>query len=182
MSPRWEKKGTTMTDQSATVVDETPPEFSDAFNERDQSDSRKLEKAIDTFTEAVTKRRVAEPKKDHSFPNKWGLVKIEQKRTEHDIDDVPVCVNGKNVLLKRDEWTPVNWAFVEALRNAKHPIYGHKPGQLRQQVGMNTRFPHQVHEINEVEFKKLRAAATKRSLTMEDIPERYQSVVDISAA
>ena len=174
MSPRWEKK------EVEKVIDEPSPEFDGAFNERER-DEEKLEKAIDTFTEVVNKRRPKEPKKDYSLPKKWGLLKIEQKRTEHDIDDVPVCVNGKNVLLKRDEWTPLNWAFVEAIRNAKHPIYGHKPGQLRQQVGMNTRFPFQVYEITEQEFKTLRAIATKQSLTMNDIPERYRAVMDMAS-
>lgn len=175
MSPRWEKKD----GHGQGIVDETPAEFEGAFDDA-VKDEERLERAIDTFTDVVAKRKVREPKKDWSFPQKWGLVKIEQKRTEHDIDDVPVCVNGKNVVLRRDEWSPVNWAFVEALRNAKHPIYGHKPGQLRQQVGMNTRFPFQVYDLTEPEYKALRAIATKRSILREEIPERYRSVVEMS--
>lgn len=169
MSPRWEKKD---------VIDETPAEFSGAFDEVDKDE--KLTRALDTVIDAAVKRRPKEPKKDWSFPKKWGLIKIEQKRTEHDIDDIPICVNGKNVLVKRDEWTPLNFAFVNALREAKHPIYGHKPGQLRQVVGMNTRFPFQVHEITEQEFNELRKIALKTGLTIKDIPERYRSVIDMS--
>jgi hypothetical protein len=187
MSPRWPNKETeeTMKINDVESASEQAPitvdsDFSEAFNDREES--RRLGKAIDTFTEVVSKRKIAaDPPKDHSFPKKWALVKVEQKRTEHDIDDIPLCVNGKNVLIKRDEWTPLNWSFVGCLRDAKHPIYGHKPGQLRQQVGMNTRFPHQVYEISEAEFKALRAIATQRSLTLKDVPERYRNILEMSA-
>jgi hypothetical protein len=153
-------------------------DFDTGFEEQQTAESP-INTTIGEIIDETLKRRPKEPKKNYDLPEKWALIRLEQKRQEYDIDDVPVCCNGHNVLLKRGMWVPINWAFVEVLKNAKHPQYHNKPGEQRKVVGMVTRFPYQgPFEITKEEFKQLRKSAMKGEIPASEYPERYRSMIE----
>ena len=109
-------------------------------------------------------------KKD--FPDKWCLLRVEQKRHEHEPEDVTVCVNGENVRLLRGFWVPVNWAFKEALDHAEVPVYSTEAGEQRKVVGMYTRFPYQgPFPITKEQYAILSVIARNRKLTAEEVKD-----------
>jgi hypothetical protein len=155
--------------------------FDQGFNEPAERDPGTFEvrSTLDEVVDSVLKKRPKEGKKNYDLPKKWGLVRLEQKRSEHEIDDVPVCCNGHNVILQRGMWVPINWAFIEILKNAKYPQYANKPGEQRKVVGMVSRFPYQgPFELSEQEFNHLRKVALKGEIPIKDYPERYQAMMD----
>jgi len=90
---------------------------------------------------------------------KYALIKMHPKRDENEVTDVPACVNGHNILLQRGKWCPVNWSFVECLRNAAHPRFSTESGSQRVAIGTTERFPFQgPYEIsydNYLKFKDM---------------------------
>ena len=167
-----------MAEEAARQPEITPESFANAFDEPEKVET--IATQVGTAIGDAIRERKKEPVKDYSFPKKWALIRLEQQRNESDVVDVPVSVNGYNILLQRGVWVPVNWAFVEGLRNAKHPVYSNKPGAQRKVVGMFTRFPFQAHEVTEDEFNALRKIAVQREITIADIPERYRGTIDMA--
>ncbi len=94
----------------------------------------------------------------HGFPRKFALIKMHPRRDENEVEDVVVCVEGKNISLQRGKWAPVNWVYVEALRHAAHPRFSQKPGEQRIQIGVTERFPFQgPYEITPEQYMTFRA-------------------------
>jgi len=107
----------------------------------------------------------------------FAVIRFPQKLRKIDPDIISVGVEGRKYRMKRNEFIPVPFEVIHALRNAKEPVPepetsdGFSP-QLRRRkvVDFSPRFPHEiVGWITRDAYERLRAIAKRRSLTEQEV-------------
>ena len=107
---------------------------------------------------------------------RYALIMISEKQSDIEPTDVPVNLNGVQMVLKRNEFIPVQVGVVEILKNATRPVTDTvKPGpngvvvQRRKIVGFAPRFPFQfISWLAQDEYDRLKDIARKRSITQKE--------------
>lgn len=71
-------------------------------------------------------------------------VKFHSKSSPNDPEDVVVAVNGEVLVAQRQKECTIPERFVEALKNARQPVFRQMPGESRKIVGEVMTFPFDI--------------------------------------
>ena len=100
-----------------------------------------------------------------------ALVKFIARRNDIEPEFIEIRVNGNFQRFQREKWVPVSILFLEALKNAKEPVYS-KPNanENRKVVSWVPSFPYSDYrEITESQYQAFRNIALSRDITNEDL-------------
>lgn len=108
----------------------------------------------------------------------FAIIKFPGKTRKHDPDKISVRVQGERILMKRNEFIPVQVKFIHALRNATEPVVEDEDSsgdaidavRRRKVVDHAPRFPFElVGWILKKDYDKFRRIALKRSITQKEV-------------
>lgn len=154
--------------------------FNQGVEEQNRAATKRVADSLGKVLEETAQRIRKEPHRSWDFPDKWALIRLEAKRDEHEEDSIMPSVNGIPCRMQRGEWVPVNWAYVLVLKNATLTRYKQEPGKQTEIIGQYSRYPIQgPYEITKQEYDELKKIASQRSISINEIPERYRSMLTV---
>ena len=109
-------------------------------------------------------------------PEKYWLLKFNDRFSKNETQDVPLSVNGETLVFHRGKEVVVPGRFRECADNTRHPIYEHWNNSLvdeaqsgRKNIGTQTTYPYTViREATEEEFRAMKAIGDKELASLKE--------------